>query len=761
MPKQWSEIESTSKYQDLPVEEKNEVRKQYFQKVIQPNVPPEEHEAVLEQFEARTIPKELRRTAFEKEREKLLTPITGALAGAAAFPGTVIRGGEWLGTKGMELATGREAPEDMPSLADTLALPTYEEAVGGLKKIGLPYREAETPTGRIAQKGAEFLLTMGRSGVTTGLAKVPGLGLRAVPKLTGAGTAAVASGVAQQSAAEAGLPPALQIAAGFLAPSGVGLFVAGKRALVGGGAKNLMKRAVEDVSKKQMDDAASLYKTAQKEGVPITWAEALGDAAPEMAFLQRAVEESPASAKMFNKMMSQRAGRVESKAKDILQRVGKEQVPQDLAARVNKAAFNATQHLKKGRSAEVSEGYKQMMTQAVPEGEMGKILKSFDAASQGIASTHPAYATINKMRDLFLEDGKLLTNAHKIMENLKYMKDKTKAGIKFDATPEEKAIGALMTPIEKQMDDMLRTKFDNYRKSQDEYMRITEEIIDPRRRAGLENLEGSAQWATQKKEFFGTENINPESIRRVGKEVSKQDPTVMPDVLRKELDDRLNKAMSETALGGISEWSGPKFRKLVVGNKQQAENLREMFRFIPNGLEKWKGFNTFLNVMKAQGKRLAAGSSTKEKQALAAELAGQGIAGAKRPGGVIPGWSALTDKLSDNMYRKNSQELANLLLSSQAEPVLRRLAGVNPKGIKGAIFANQILNLEAKGMEEPVPERLFETGVPMYSPAAPPAPVAPQVPLTPQQQQNLQNVALQQQQMIEQAQEPIGGPGAF
>lgn len=178
-------------------------------------------------------------------------------------------------------------------------------------------------------------------------------------------------------------------------------------------------------------------------------------------------------------------------------------------------------------------------------------------------------------------------------------------------------------------------------------------------------------------------NPLPNSEQEIGTAVSAlahRNQRAARDLVRAHAESTFNEA-SRDLQTGPNQANGAKFRTAIAGNPQQRANLQAAVEALPNGQERWQGFNRLLDVLEATGTRQNVGSRT----AYNAEInKAQGAGGLVRDATKIAGNPAklaqpLIDKYEQWKLGRNLTQLADILTDPRSVGMLRNLARV-PQG---------------------------------------------------------------------------------
>lgn len=159
------------------------------------------------------------------------------------------------------------------------------------------------------------------------------------------------------------------------------------------------------------------------------------------------------------------------------------------------------------------------------------------------------------------------------------------------------------------------------------------------------------------------------------------------DLVRAHAESTFNEAARDLQTGP-NQANGAKFRVAIAGNPQQRANLQAAVEALPNGQQRWQGFERLLDVLEATSTRQNVGSRT----AYNAEInKAQGAGGLVRDATKIAGnptklAQPLIDKYEQWKLGRNLSQLADILTDPRSAEMLRGLARV-PRGEWGRAAA--------------------------------------------------------------------------
>jgi hypothetical protein len=165
------------------------------------------------------------------------------------------------------------------------------------------------------------------------------------------------------------------------------------------------------------------------------------------------------------------------------------------------------------------------------------------------------------------------------------------------------------------------------------------------------------------------------------------------DIVRAHIESTFNSAAKDVQ-SGAAQMGGANFRKKLVGNAQQAENLEAAVRALPNGGQVWPGFNRFLEVLEATGTRQNIGSRTAYNAELLKGQSASGLAVEAAKGAASPIYGAkfLSDRYERFRLGRNLNELADILTNPGSANQLRAIARMPVGSGQAQATAIRILN---------------------------------------------------------------------
>lgn len=186
--------------------------------------------------------------------------------------------------------------------------------------------------------------------------------------------------------------------------------------------------------------------------------------------------------------------------------------------------------------------------------------------------------------------------------------------------------------------------------------------------------------------------------------LASRNPRVATDLVRAHAETTFNEA-GKALQSGANQAGGAKFAVQIAGNPQQRANLQAAVEALPNGADRWAGFNRFLEVLEATGTRQNIGSKTAYNAEFLKETAASSIAGEVAKGASNP-VSRFTQGLVERYERwnlgRNLNELADILTNPAAVTQLRAIAHMPVNSPQALNIAWRLTNMTQASGAPPV-----------------------------------------------------------
>jgi hypothetical protein len=580
-------------------------------------------------------------------------------------------------------------------------------AIKAAEGVTGPFYQPQTTAGKFANTAAEFAggaLPMGpltlKNVVTSG----------AVP------------GLASEAAGQATEGTALEPWARFGAALGAG--VAGSVATGSQGGQRVLQNAMQGVDDATMNAARQLLDDATRMGVPLTWSEALnqvtGGGARRLAGVQRAVEESAGAADQMGRFMAQRPGQIQAAGNQAMVMIGPGGTPPtQTGIAVSKASESILADARKARTSAVDPYYSGAANDIVPAPVVRELMDELDKIIAADPTGKLTGAAQQIKRQLIEKHGTpeipaqpatrtpvidpasgrtirydmtpsvpgvpatpdiLVTNVGQLNEIYKAARDNnTFGGMRpIGATATEVQADRLARQALQPLDETMQSFSPSYSQGKAAYGKISDKFITPMEEGQIGKLSQTTDPGRQagillpSKPVAGAAAETEKTIQAL----VKKDPKAAQDIIRSHAETLFNETI-QANMGGANQFGGAKFAAFIAGNPEQRRALQAAVEALPAGQARWQGFNRFLDVMEATGKRLPANSATAEKTEIARTLSRGGLASElaqSSTGGFTKVPSILRERYQDYLAGKNSAELARIMTDPASVKLLARLA---------------------------------------------------------------------------------------
>jgi hypothetical protein len=163
--------------------------------------------------------------------------------------------------------------------------------------------------------------------------------------------------------------------------------------------------------------------------------------------------------------------------------------------------------------------------------------------------------------------------------------------------------------------------------------------------------------------------------------IAARSPKLAEDAVRAHLEIAFNN-IGRDVQSGASQARGANLRKDIFGSQQQRENMRAAIEALPNGAERWQGFNRLMEVFEAQGKRPPIGSRTAYNTEGLKDFGGEGslVRDLTRIGAnPMSGAQPFIDRYNQWKLGKNLDDVAAIMTNPRSAELLRQIAA-SPRG---------------------------------------------------------------------------------
>ena len=578
------------------------------------------------------------RGVIDTTMAKINLPIVQGASALLGLPGAVAEGLQ-TGAEKISQLFGR-TPEQTAASRPVISAPTPASIT---KAVGeyIPLQRAESLPGQLAQTAVRNIAS----------APVPGA---IVPSLLSAGGEEALAFPFRGTPLEA---PA-RVVGSLTAP-----LISAPSAL-----KSPMERmyseATQRMTPEQIQQASQLQQQSFRSGMPVTSFEAMQQAAggrTTLPALQRQVEGMPASSPQMAEFMAERG--------NITQRTLQEQFPQttrtQLGTQMQQAAQNEVRALNKQLVKEAGPAFEAVKSKKIPMSWMTNLEREsavIAEASRAVDNT-PVYQDLLK--------GFPDNSIARIESMRSFLQDKYDllAGQNMGkVTNEMRIYDEARRNLLKKADEQVPA----YAAAREDYQKARERIVGPLTETPIPNIAATSEVPKQFGELFATKaaeiNLTPDKVTKAVRALAKTDPELPREFLNQYMRASLENVQraASTQAGTV----GPRFADTVAKNTTQRANLQAAIVEVygENGKQAAKGFNSMMNILEAQGRRLPAGSPTAEKGMLAEASVGAVGQTLKQP------LSAIGNMYQSIFFARDYRNIAKAITSPDGVMALENIA---------------------------------------------------------------------------------------
>lgn len=542
------------------------------------------------------------------------------------------------------------------------AAKTGVDAVTG----GIADYEPQTTAGRYVKSTAEM---------------VPGVLLPGAGSIGQRVGAALGGGLGAQSASEL-LPE--QFKGGAL--EGVARFVA---AILGGGAASSLKslggtaekiaaEGLKGTDPAEIVKAAGLLKDAADKGVKLTWPEAISQvqgAPNRLAEIQRMVEQSRGGSPVMKEFYADRPAQVAAAADREMTAVAPQTLdPVEGGTRMQQAATDAVQGVNDQINAATRPFYKAAEAQRLPAAQFAPISAnpSFQAGLKELRSDPILGPEFKSLPDDSVGVIDQVTKRLEVMARKATAADngvdRFKAAVIDSGATDARQAARAVSP---EYDTALAMQAQGRK-----------DFLEPMQSGPVGKLAGTTDSAAQANALFESapQSGAPSVVGKAVRALVSKDPQAAVSTVGQHIRTVFAESTQKLQPGG-NQWGGAKFAAQLMGNPEQAAVLEQAVKALPAGATRWDGWNSFMDVLEATGKRLHSGSPTEPNRMITEQLGkGGSIKGAAAD--LATGGFHLPARLRE-AYRyfqtgRNAEKLAKLFTDSSAAGLFGRLVRQQP-----------------------------------------------------------------------------------
>lgn len=561
-------------------------------------------------------------------------------------------------------------------------LKTSQDIQSGIEGVTGEFYKPKTMAGEYAQTIGEF--------APAALGSPGGL----VAKAAGVLVPAIASETAGQLTKGTKAEPYARFGGALV--GGIGTALASRP---GNASKALRGQLPEGVTPQMVDQAEVLMQDAARRGVDIAWPEALSQVAgrPVLTNMMRHLEASPQTEGRMAEFFGQRPQQVERSVRGEMENIAPvNQNPSTIGRQVGQAAEDEANFVRGAINDASQPYYDQASTVRLTNSEMAQVQRI------------PGY---QEARDAVRNDPQLNRYvAHLPDDSVGFLNEVKKY---FDTAAENAA-----APINQQRNmqrsagygqDAERSRAialqaDNQRGNRDYQIALElqrrgrEEILQPLLDGYIGRL-AKKDLTTQK----AIDTLFParplaNSEQEIGQAVgtlANRNPRAAGDLVRAYVEQTFH-ATAKALQSGPNQAGGAKFRAALMGDQQQAANLQAAVTALPNGAQRWEGFNRLMDVLEATGTRQNVGSRTAYNAEInkAQSMGGLTRDAAKVGLNPLKALAPVIERYENWKLGRNLDELARILTDPASA---NRLRAISRMPIESDIARNTAIKLLTYG----------------------------------------------------------------
>lgn len=484
-------------------------------------------------------------------------------------------------------------------------------------------------------------------------------------------------------------------------------------ALAGGGASALLSRPgtasralkaqlPDGITAQHVDQAEDLINSAKAQGIDLAWPEALSQVAgrPVLTNTMRHLEASPQTESQMAQFFGGRPQQIESAARNQF----------DNLAPVNPAPSTIGPAV--GRAAEETVGD--------VRGAINKTAKPFYDSSEAVRLSAQDMARVRSLPG-FEDAAKAVRSDPQLNRYVSHLPDDSVGFLNEVKKELDRAGKAAVGPLNAQPNmqraaglgsDASAVKNAAVDASTDYGTALAvesvarEKYLQPLLDGPLGKLAAKDTATKDAINALFPKNPLPNSEHEIGVAVSalsKRNPSAARDLVRAHVESAFNEAAKDLQ-SGANQAGGAKFRAQLIGNPQQRLNLREAVEALPNGQDRWNGFNKFLDILEATGTRQNVGSRTAYNQELLKQQATGGLLGDTIKTGANPArfGQKFIDRYEQYKLGKNLGQLADILTDPRSGDLLRSIAKSPVGSNQAQVAAFRLITYSQASRTQPV-----------------------------------------------------------
>lgn len=631
--------------------------------------------------------------------------------GIAAMPGFGGDISNLLGA-GVNWVGNRVAPETNTAVKGLLSgvpgvLPGSAETMGFAERNIIGKRpEPQTAVGRFVGNVTPYIpgAMIPTGGPTTALGLLGKAGMGAL------------SGVASEGAAEAGLPPAAQVAAGLLPAAGA----AGISALRGGPAAGLVRRATTGFTPETWEQGAQLQQAGRDVGIQLSGPEALAPKVGPGALgqLMSDVKATAQGGPILNPVFENRPEQIRQAVTSQVAKVGPASSADSVFQSVKGTAQRAIEELDKQRTAATRKLYSAAGPVLVPDDSVASLVGKVDAAIEAAPESGKLRSALESFKNQITTKDGLQTRTSALDTVRKEFAHRLRNASGLDAGGDIREFSGVLGPLNSELKSVLTTNNPYYASADSLYQKLSQPLNElagtPDNPSLVRRISEAKSNEQLRRLMLDSENIGPQEVDTIASMFKAQNNTEgLSAWVRHYLENSFDKA-SKRLQSGENPALGAKWADMIAGTPQ-TKGVYDAYlnQLDPTGGAQ-RGWDRFLSVIERTGKIPGIGSPTAQRLQMADELAsgaapsaagilaagglaavgGPGLSGAGYVGGT---W--INKFIRDQAVKMGSERLAKIMTDPDSVGKLRALARKDPASSQAAAAVMAILGGKARSEE--------------------------------------------------------------
>lgn len=552
-----------------------------------------------------------------------------------------------------------EGAKRLPGPAGLAAqAPSSKDIQGKIEERTGPFYQSKTIPGAYAQTGGEFLPAAvgGPAGVLRKAAAV------AIPAAVSETAGQVTKGTQAEPYARFG---------GALV-GGAGTALASRP---GNAAASIRAQLPEGVTPQMVNQAEALMQDAAQQGIRLAWPEALSQVAgrPVLTNMMRHLEASPQTEGRMGQFFGERPQQVDQAARQQFDQIAPpNNAPSTIGPAVGREAEGHANDVRGMINAASEPFYTAASTVRIPPADMARAraVPGYDAAVRAIH-----------------RDPQLARYVQGLPEDSVGHLNEVKKWLDQAAETAGSAVTVRGRNMQRQAgftQDAATVRDTALRASPDYDTALAiqqggrEQILQPILDGPIGKLASKDTTTRNAIDVLFPANPLANSQDEIGRAVqtlSNRNPRVASDLVRAHVEEAFNRSAKDLQ-SGPNQAGGAKFRAQLVGNPQQAANMEAAMTALPNGQQRWDGFNRLLEVLEATGTRQNVGSRTAYNAEINKAQAAGGLARDATKIGANPArlLQPLADRYDQWKLGRNLDQLARIMTDPAAAGQLRAIA---------------------------------------------------------------------------------------